>query len=448
MALVAAAIAISVGIALLDNEPSTTVEVEIESSFSYAEQEAAREAFKQALSNFESGIGADLTGLSQGQWQTQQVDALHQEKQRALALFAKAGFMQALGIINTVQADAEALIMQWHQAYELKLDEAEHLYANEQIQQSRLALSQADKIKAKHPQSEILRAQLSAYDRVQSYLSALAVARVENNIENQVALMQQVLAADPTRKDMKVPLQAALTELKQKRLALALGNAQQALEKGNIAEANTYIQLAETIQPTAKGIAALRSQLNKRLATQGLSAIKAELTRAQATDDWAQVLTLVERGLGRFSTDAQLQQIRAQAEQVLSTQRSVARFLAQPERLADSNIRLAAKNTIERSILLLPVSNSLAKSVQSLAAFIDKYSAQVEVTVLSDGMTNISVIGIGVVGLVDKKVIALTPGQYIFEGRRPGFRSKRVNVEVSHDTANTILLICDEAISG
>ncbi|WP_371194850.1 hypothetical protein [Glaciecola sp. SC05] len=450
VALLAAAIVIGGGIALStknsDIDHNADSAAELETSFSLVEQEAARESFKQALADFESKISPSLDAIAQGQWQTQQIDDLQKRKERALALFANAGFMQALGILNGVSADAEALISDWHQAYEGKLLEAQQFYTNEQIQQARLALAQADRIKANTPESQTLRAQLSAYDRVQNYLSELAVARVENNLEKQVALMQQIIKADPTRRDLQGPLQNALSKLNQKRLAFALGKAQSALESGDISEAKTYIQQAEIIQPSAKGITALRNELDSRLANQSLNDIKSELTRLQAADAWPQVLSLAERGISRFSRDAQLQQTRSQASAILDAQRNIERFIARPDRLAEKNIREAAQNAIQAAILMLSSSGTLAQRAQTLAAYIDQYSTKVSVTVISDGKTDISVVGTGVVGRIDSKVIELSPGRYTFEGKREGYRSKRIDVSVDIDTPITVSLVSDEKI--
>jgi hypothetical protein len=114
--------------------------------------------------------------------------------------------------------------------------------------------------------------------------------------------------------------------------------------------------------------------------------------------------------------------------------------------LSDSAIRGAAENSIASAIPLLPASASLATSAQTLAALIDKYSASVEVTVLSDSETFISVIGTGVVGKVNEKTISLSPGKYTLEGKREGFRSKRLDIEVKSGTPMTVSLVSDESL--
>lgn len=441
-----AALIVVVMIVFSGADKQTDLRVDITPVFSSGEQEEAREAFKQALAQFESQTAPELAKITLQQWQAPRLETLEKDKERALALFANAGFMQALDVLKGVQSDSQTLIGDWHQAFSEKLAQATNFYANQQIQQARLALAQADKIKTKHPQSQTLRAQLSTYDKVQGFLQQLEVARVENNLEKQVALMQRVMEVDPTRGNIQKSLDIAIAELNQSRLGFALNKAQQALKAGNISEANTYLQQAEIIDASAKGIKALRSELNTRLADQSLASIKAELARLKSTDAWQQALSLAERGLQRFGRDAELQQTRGQASSILTAQRNIEGFIARPQRLADSNIRAGAQNALQDTILLLSQSPSLAARAQTLAGLIDQYSDTVAVTVLSDGQTHISVIGTGVVGKIQEKVINLSPGSYTFEGSRDGYRSKRLDVSVGIGSPITVSLVCDEKV--
>jgi len=96
---------------------------------------------------------------------------------------------------------------------------------------------------------------------------------------------------------------------------------------------------------------------------------------------------------------------------------------------------------------LLSSSRNLAATAQTLAGLIDNYAVQVEVTVVSDGKTDISVIGTGVVGKTEQKVITLSPGRYTFEGKREGYRSKRKEVVVNSNSPLQVYLVCDEKIN-
>ena len=67
--------------------------------------------------------------------------------------------------------------------------------------------------------------------------------------------------------------------------------------------------------------------------------------------------------------------------------------------------------------------------------------------VRSDGKTEISVRRVGIVGKTLEKVINLRPGDYTFEGKRAGYKSKLVKLTVPFNgTGLDIKIICDEQI--
>jgi hypothetical protein len=163
-------------------------------------------------------------------------------------------------------------------------------------------------------------------------------------------------------------------------------------------------------------------------------------------DQWQQALSVIEQGLSRYSKDAKLLNSREQTMRILQAQRSFDSFIGRPERLSDMAIRQAAQDTLAQAIVLLPSSASLAKSAQNLAMLIDSYSVKVPVTVESDNNTHISVIGTGIVGKVVSKTIELSPGKYTLEGKREGYRSKRLSIEVKSNTPMTVSLVSDESL--
>lgn len=419
---------------------------EIESHFSNAEQEAARDAFRQALNTYEQDIAPVLSSPALNKWKPQEVAALKDANQNALTLFANAAFVQALGVLNKLSEDAQTLIALWNDAFDEQLAQAQGFYDNDQVQQARLALKQATELMPSRPESQQLSAQLAAYDSVSEALEQLAVAKVENNLEGQIELMQQILLADPTRVEHQAPLQLAQARLKERRLSSALSQVEKALAVDRLDDARRYLQQAQSIEANAPGLDKLSEQLNIRLAEQNLEAILQQVEQLKATDNWSEVAQISQRALGRFANNPALKQSQAQANTVLGHQQSLARFIARPDRMSDTNIRNAAQSALQQSITSLALSPSLAAQAQRLAGFIDTYSAKVEVTILSDQRTYLSVVGLGVVGEVEKYTVELNPGNYVLEGKREGYRSKRLEFEVQANKPLDVRLVADEKI--
>ena len=71
----------------------------------------------------------------------------------------------------------------------------------------------------------------------------------------------------------------------------------------------------------------------------------------------------------------------------------------------------------------------------------------VNVNVISDGKTFVSVRGVGKVGETTGKTIQLKPGTYSFEGKREGYRSKLIEVSIPLNRSDVqVTVIADERI--
>ncbi len=90
---------------------------------------------------------------------------------------------------------------------------------------------------------------------------------------------------------------------------------------------------------------------------------------------------------------------------------------------------------------------TLAAAATTLKNRIVDYNRLVDIWVVSDKTTQVSVRGVGQVGQVDKYKIQLKPGRYILEGRREGYRVKAVELTVTPDDRSIdVKVICDERI--
>jgi hypothetical protein len=157
-------------------------------------------------------------------------------------------------------------------------------------------------------------------------------------------------------------------------------------------------------------------------------------------------LRLSNSALENYSLDQELSNFQSQAQQVLSAKKSLASFIARPARLADNNIREAATKAIQNAFAPSLLSPSLQQQIGQVASAIDNYSGPVDITIRSDGKTYLTVLGVGHVGEHKEKVISLTPGNYILQAKREGYRNKRLEFVVEANTPLVLQLICDDKI--
>ena len=85
--------------------------------------------------------------------------------------------------------------------------------------------------------------------------------------------------------------------------------------------------------------------------------------------------------------------------------------------------------------------------IEKLERALELYQTKVSVRISSDGKTAIAVRGVGRVGVVMSKTIELKPGNYSFEGKRTGYRSVLIQVNVPPGADEIeVSVICNEQI--
>lgn len=426
----------------LDVEENETPVVEL----SQAQVDAYREAFKKALTQYEVNIQPQLNNIDFVSYDPSTVGELKLLKETVLSAFANGAFSESKANLDKLFADSQTLIDKWNADFEERLDVAENLFKDLKIPQAQLSLNRAEALKPGEPKVIALQARIDAYGEIALLLNDLNVAKVERNLPKQIDLMSDIIALDPKRSGITKDLSAVKEEYSLGQLTSALERAEQAIANNKFEEAEKYIAQAKSIKPSSKGAQILTQKIAQLRTSSSLAQIKTQIQNNVQNDNWTQVQSLSAQALKQHPKDTQLTQYQQQATQVLQANQQIDNFLLRPQRLADANIKRAAQNTMQSSFSAAMRSPALQSKIAELGELLDSYSSPVDVTVQSDANTYIVVVGVGHVGQHESKTISLTPGKYVLEGKRDGYRSKRVNFEVSANTPISVQLVCDEAL--
>jgi len=164
-------------------------------------------------------------------------------------------------------------------------------------------------------------------------------------------------------------------------------------------------------------------------------------------DDWAGALSAYERALRLDAAHALAVSGRALSQEILEKQRALNVYVAAPLRLTSERVARAARANIVAAAAITSHSKRLRESVSTIEFYLEKAQVPVQVAVLSDGKTDVQVRRIGIVGKHTRKVIQLTPGEYQFEGRRRGYKSHLVSLNIPFDVSQIeVSVVCDEPI--
>ena len=119
------------------------------------------------------------------------------------------------------------------------------------------------------------------------------------------------------------------------------------------------------------------------------------------------------------------------------------RYIKKPDRLSSPNVYSEAIGVMLDSYPL-NLMKRLSSKKEQLELLLTKYSKEINITLISDNRTQVTIQNVGLIGVFDTREIKLKPGKYTFIGKRKGFVTTRKIVDLT-DSA-TLSIQCSERL--
>jgi hypothetical protein len=106
-------------------------------------------------------------------------------------------------------------------------------------------------------------------------------------------------------------------------------------------------------------------------------------------------------------------------------------YLDHPARLNDDEVRSAAMAAVRHVQEVGSRGRHLQGQLDRLTALLAQSDGPIDIDIESDALTQVSIDGVTDLGRFSTKRVALKPGIYTLVGSRAGYRTVRVDVEVT-----------------
>lgn len=430
-----------------DDNLATTIQLTQNSSENESILAVARDELQQMLVFAENAVTQIEQDPGKNNWNSQGITALRNNLNLAYGSYSNEDYQQAsrqLAQLQSAVAEFEQdYKAQWQTAFQL----ANEAFEQQEITEARLQNQIVLDIYPNHQPAMELQERLNVWQAVQEQLEALRVAQVENNQTKQLAILQQILSLDPQNQDIQAQKQALEKTIKDQKFAQAIARAKSALDARDINQTQSALEKATLYYPNRQEIQHIQRQLDRLIAEQSIARFEQQIATMQQVDNWAAAQKLSASAKSKHPDHDKFQLSHTLASRILDLQSQVQAFLNAPERLTDDNIRRNAQSLLIQTAEVEVASGTLKTKADELRSALDNSVQTMAVTVISDGRTDIRVLGTGVVGKTKNKVIQLLPGNYRFEGRREGYHSKILTFTVkATQEPQVITLICDQRI--
>lgn len=432
-------------------ETGRASEVEIAPSASgeeaAADNEAAREAFKAELARFNDEIEPAMERAGLARWDPAGHETVAAGKKQALERFGRGEYKPALNQLAAASKQAETLLAAQKDAFDSAFQQAFDAYREDAYERAALMIGKALQIYPDSSEASALAQMIETLPQVLDLIKQADVARIENKLEKEAGLLQQILQLDPDRHEQANRLEDVVKILRDQRFAAHISDGLAAVERRDARSARDRLAQAAQLKPDSPEINLLGAKITALEKQLRLEAALAAYAKSSGQDDWRSAYDALAAVKSENPNNKDVLEGLQLAGKINDSGRALEQLITQEDRLSSAKVRTQAEKALFDASIVAPFSPRLRDMAILLEDLVGKYQADIPVTVTSDNQTDIIVVGVGKVGKTASREIKLKPGSYVFEGRRQGFKSKRVELKIPATASNSaITVICDEPI--
>ncbi len=372
--------------------------------------------------------------------------ALNAEK--ALSAYDDGDVDSALRLLGDAEREAADVLREAKAHYRHTVHAAKAAYAAGDAETARLRIARARAQWPDEADAKLWETRIAQLPALLAERENVKHARAAGDLRAEQAALRRIVELDSTDADAAARIPAIDGQLRDRAFTRAVALGWRAIDDADPKQAAQALADAERLQPRHADTLRLKTRLAAFTRVKARDRHLAAAAQAAARDDWPGASRAFEQARVLAPTHAAAVDGSRLAARVTAAQKAVDDWLARPERLRSPPVAEAARKTLRDAAPLMTRSPRLTAGHAALARAIEDRQTPVSVRVLSDNQTEIGIRGVGLIGRTEHHVIELRPGAYVFEGKRKGYRSKLVAVEVPNtDGASAeVRIVCDERI--
>ena len=230
------------------------------------------------------------------------------------------------------------------------------------------------------------------------------------------------------------------------RYAKAAGEGFAALGAGRLEEARAAFERARAVRPTGAEAQDGLKRVNAATRARGFGAQRTRAEDAEADERWDEAVTAYSAILKSDPSQQFAQDGRERAQSRLDLNDSLQALIDRPDLLAAADARARAATLLHTAQAIDAPGPVLRLQMARVSALLPEFEKPVHLSLVSDGLTQVTVMGVGTFGGFTRRDVELKPGRYTLIGSREGYRDVRRDISVSPGETQTISVSCYEPL--
>lgn len=294
-------------------------------------------------------------------------------------------------------------------------------------------------------------------DQVEALLAEAVRAQTQGDLQRAQALLRQAADLDPAHSRA-----AALVADNRQRIINAdftgvMSEGFVLLEQGRAQEAIAAFERALRVRPGNAEANAAIGQAREMITLEAIAAHRVDAEAFEVSEQWQNAMNAYDKALALDPNVTFAVEGRDYSARRLQLDNLFELNINQPERLSDQAaydealevLRIGRDLSRDLDRDLGGAGPRLTTQLQSLESFLEEMQTPLEVRLISDNATHVTIYQVGQLGTFTETMLMLRPGRYVAVGTRPGYRDVREEFVVGFGRElNTLTIRCNEQIAA
>lgn len=284
-------------------------------------------------------------------------------------------------------------------------------------------------------------------DEVLQLMESAGEYTKQGDFEQGKSLYQRVLALDPNYSEAITALQKANTAIKRNEFNSIMSEGFRSLEQRDPEQAIAAFNRALATGFNNNQAQSAIDQTRTELADAKIATLRARILTAEASEEWQNSVDLHNEIAAIDSNLVFTQEGADHAGKRLQLDNLLEGAIANPLRLGEDAIYQQVLDVYYTATNIPSPGPRLQSQIERLYPLLEASQVSEDITIISDGLTDVTLLRVGNLGPFNQQSVTLSPGEYVLVGKRSGYREVRQEFVVGFGlTPADISVICNEAV--
>ena len=258
---------------------------------------------------------------------------------------------------------------------------------------------------------------------------------------------KQAVEIDPQWRPAQEGLRRVSTAINENEFDQRMTEGLIAIADGHYDAARAAFRMAQTLQPESREPADGLLQVEQEIRLNEISGYEQLALDQESKEQWSEALSTYEKILEIDKNLVFAQEGQRKATELVQLHAQLDEYIAEPNSLAAPSTMQKATMTVVGITRMPEVGANLGAKRDELSRLLKRAATPLQVQLVSDNVTNVSVYKVGKLGSFETHELSLRPGKYVAVGSRPGYRDVRLEFLVGPEQeSRPIDIRCEEAI--